>query len=473
VSLAPTWELVALGILNAFYLLAGATNDAEFLTVVNTVGPVALMAILGSSAVKSVLFDRLNLWAALFWFRVATVVYFGFGALVPIYANEATIAYINVFYQVDSEQICATNLLISAGSLVTLLSARLVLSCNVDPPATMARSTSMLWIGILFAIVGFSVKFLIVVPYMLGQISGQIASGLVLNIGSFATVSLYLLTRHAVNEQPSLLPWLLLLLGFDMLVSILTYSKGSVLTSGIMFMLGYLSGNLTRKRIAVAMAAMFMMMTLLVPITDFGREESGRQFGSVYGGSLSDRFEILSRYFSGASSDLNENAIQGTLVRFSYTNAIAFAMNQHDSGFPGHTLDNLWALPIPRFLWPGKPNITAIGQDFNELALGSRTSGSSPGLFGDAYWNYGWWGLLILIVPLGIIYAGLSRYALWVQAGHRWVLFPIVMLSIRMGFRVDGYLIADIFGTLFIVLGGHFCMLILETLLMRMKLGGT
>ena len=106
-------------------------------------------------------------------------------------------------------------------------------------------------------------------------------------------------------------------------------------------------------------------------------------------------------------------------------------------------------------IWPEKPNITEIGQDFNELAVGSRTSGSAPGLFADAYWDYGWWGVPLLFLPMGALFALMSRYAIWVQVTGRWMLFPVVLMMMRMGYRVDGFYITDILGPIFLLTAYH------------------
>ncbi|MGJ0507155.1 MAG: hypothetical protein ACR652_08455 [Methylocystis sp.] len=453
-----------------FYLVLGQATDVDILMFTNTVGPVALVGTLGLSATLSAMRDTNNLWVPLFWFRISTIVYFGIGSLVPLYGSLATREYINLFFPVTDQQILDTNLLVAASALITLLGANVALVLFKPPRRDSPQNIrSLFWVGISFAIIGFAVKLLLVIPYTIGQGGGEALPGVVLNLSSLVPVSIYLLTRYTLLAKRKMLPLVLFLLLMDMGVSILTYSKGAVIISAMMFMLGYLSQGVNRFRILISSASMFLLMALLVPISDYARNESGRRFGTVYGGTLSDRFDITQSYFGDENSigPMDGEQKQGVFTRISYTNAAAFAMHLYNSGIKSHTLENLWVLPIPRFLWEEKPAITDIGMDFNELAGGSRSSGSAPGLFADAYWNFGWWGLPILMLPLGFIYALMSRYALWVLINGRWILFVVVMLCIRMGFRVDGFLITDIFGPLFIVLAGHFCLVQIDKLMIK------
>jgi hypothetical protein len=117
-------------------------------------------------------------------------------------------------------------------------------------------------------------------------------------------------------------------------------------------------------------------------------------------------------------------------------------------------------LLIPRAIWPDKPVISDIGRDFNVLATGNPFSSSAPGIFADAYYNMGWVGVPLLMIPIGLWFYLMSRYALWVQATGRWLHFPVVLMAMRMGFRVDGIIVLDIIGNsvimCFMLVGAEF-----------------
>jgi hypothetical protein len=86
----PAWELAALAGLVGVYVGAETTVGDWSHEILNVAGPVWLTSVLGLAATRMVLMNPAALWTGLFWFRVATAVYFGVGALVPFYVNLAT-----------------------------------------------------------------------------------------------------------------------------------------------------------------------------------------------------------------------------------------------------------------------------------------------------------------------------------------------------------------------------------------------
>ena len=112
--------------------------------------------------------------------------------------------------------------------------------------------------------------------------------------------------------------------------------------------------------------------------------------------------------------------------------------------------------------WPDKPITTQSAVDFNIAATGIATSASSPGLFAEAYWNYGWTGVILLMMPLGLLLALLSRYAIDVFHRESWLYFPVVLLAMRIGFRTDGYYVPDILGALVILISLQLVLYLLD-----------
>ena len=80
------------------------------------------------------------------------------------------------------------------------------------------------------------------------------------------------------------------------------------------------------------------------------------------------------------------------------------------------------------------------------MATGSSKSSSAPGYFADAYWAAGWNGVLLFSTLIGFLFAFYSRFALHVLENGRWLLIPLALLSLKMGLRVDGALVADVVG---------------------------
>jgi len=128
-------------------------------------------------------------------------------------------------------------------------------------------------------------------------------------------------------------------------------------------------------------------------------------------------------------------------------NGSALALALYDSGNPGGTMATLPAAFIPRFLWPDKPDMTAIGREFNYIANGNDQSGTSPGWFAEAYWDYGWPGVVLMMIPVGIILQLWSSFSLSVLRTGNWYYFPLCMLGMRTGTNADGFVVPTLFAT--------------------------
>ena len=98
---------------------------------------------------------------------------------------------------------------------------------------------------------------------------------------------------------------------------------------------------------------------------------------------------------------------------------------------------------IPRLIWPGKPVITSMATKFNELLTGNPESASSPGIYGDLYWEGGWPAVIIGSFILAIMLSFVGSFSMRALETRQWHLLPIIMLGLRIGYRVDGWFAAD------------------------------
>ena len=157
--------------------------------------------------------------------------------------------------------------------------------------------------------------------------------------------------------------------------------------------------------------------------------------------------QVVENHFSGRfDTDTDLLAPQASLSRLSYVNAATLVIALHDQGSPGNTLEHLFVVLIPRFLWPDKPLLTLGSMDLYTLATGQEGTSISPGLFAEAYWNFGWLGLPLLMVPMGIMLQALSRLMTGYVAQNRWIFLPAIFLAIQIGTRVDGTYVIDMIG---------------------------
>ncbi|SRR6266436_1169948 len=462
--IAPAGELICLGVLLAAYLLTDAMSGVEKIEIIDLVGPVWLTGVLCVSALRMSLLDSGAVWTALFWFRVSAAVYFGAGALVPLVANAETRLYLEATYLFFNDEIAKLNVIVVVGCLTVLVSGNVCLlfargapkiEHQPNPPKNEPVGRHLLTAGLFFLILGSTVKYTFTVPQMLG-LTSFVLPGAVGAIGNFTYAAVFFLTAWSYENAKGAFPLIVLFVAMELLIGVLTLTKTEVLLVLMMFLLAFLRRQITLGRLVIIAAIMILCYVTIQPIIDYGRIEQLRRYAGYEGGDLAERLDILRLAidnYSAAAKDAG--GAQASLVRITYVNTAVFAVRQYDSGHPGHSLALLLSVFVPRFLWPDKPIITQVGTDFNFLATGISTSASSPGLFAEAYWNFGWPGVVLLMIPLGMILAFLSRYALTVFRREQWLYFPVVILAIRIGFRTDGFYVGDVVGGLVILVGLH------------------
>lgn len=462
----PAWELVSLTCLVAFYIVVAEFGGETTLWLRLIAGPVVLAGILLAGAVRMILADAAAMWTALFWFRVSAAIYYGIGNLSPYVLPDEFRIYMETFFQFTDADVAQVNVLFAVSVLAVLLAAKGFITfisaiAGAARPSTSTRA--MLAVGLLFLAIGAPIKYFLVLPTML-NIMDFVVPGAVGTFGNFTVPALFFITAYAFEHDRRYVPMAVLLVVLEGSIGLLAMTKQGVMTPLIVFLLALLRTRVTLPRLLAAGAIVVFMFVAIIPIVIDGRIELGNRYGTDFKAGFGERVEVLSRAVTGdlrtISSETSASGI--ALVRISYVNQASFAMHLYDSGQAGSTLENAYAAFIPRFLWPDKPIMTTIGSDFNMMARGSEASSSSPTLAGEAYWNFGWMGVLIVMGPAGILFAALSRYALDMLHSGRWIFFPAVILGMQIGHRVDGHVVADLFGAPVILIGTHMVLAVVE-----------
>ncbi len=470
------WELLGFVLLVAFYLLSDELFGDEASGTTNIVGPVWLTAVLALGIVRMARMNSDAVWTALFWFRLSTAAYFGIGNLVPLIAGGSTRLNMETFFQFSDTDIARFNLLVAFCVLTVLSTAHLLAGWRGRPRSrrdqivaeARPRETAALTIGLVFYGIGATIKYLFVLPHTFGLVSGVLVGALG-QLSELVLVGLYLLSAWSFERRRGLLPLVGALVLLEMAVGLLTFAKTSVLFAPIMFFLGLLRGGFTLPRIAITVAVVGLVYALITPIVSYGRDEMGRTLGSLTAPlGFDGRVAIVTSYFAGGGASggaADEAGVNWQASRLSYVNAAAFVMRRYDAGHPGDTLKQLPLVFIPRILWPDKPIITAAGAELTLVALGYDTSQTGATMFAEAYWNFGWWGAPILMIPLGLIFGLVSTFSLNVFRRGNWIFFPLVLLGMRMGFRIDGMFVSDIAGTVVFMLWFYVILAVLNQLL--------
>ena len=196
-----------------------------------------------------------------------------------------------------------------------------------------------------------------------------------------------------------------------------------------------------------------MLFVTACPLVAWCRTEATRRVGNIQQVALGERFDILLLWFSESAETSGLSAdgdSQEWWLRLNYANAQAIAMEEYDLGRPGRSFGFAVYSLVPRMLWPNKPDMTEVGIDLNEMVAGHRHSSMSIGVMGEAYWNGGWWMVVAVACFLGVVFAWLKQTATQQMGRNQWLYLPCIFIGIRMGYRIDGWFVADYFGTIVI-----------------------
>lgn len=452
------WELTAIAALLPFYSSLNAVLGEDEFEVVNTIGPLWLAAVLFAGAVRMVNIEKAAMWTGLFWFRVATAVYFGIGSIIHNFLNDYTMMQVWLFFFAEKGHIAKFNVIVALSVLCVLGAA-----AAIGWLAPRTRSTAaddqdgrfLRTVALLFVCCGYPVKYLVVFPHTMGAFGDIVLPGALTNFVWLTPAGLYLLSYWCLRFSPRWLPAPVMLLALDMASGFLLFSKSEVLLPLLMFILAVLNHKASLARLVTAVAALLLVFQFIEPVAGYGRNQLSLRYGMIRTSTFEERAEIVSAYFSGVSMAGAAEEFQGSLARIAYVHSAAPAIALYDRGVPGNSLEHILVIFIPRILWPDKP-VFDMGAEYTRLINGSVTSSTWMGYFAEAYWNFGWFGIPLLMIPLGAIYVAIGRYTLSLIEAGRWLHFPAAFLGMWMGIRVDGVIVSDIFATVVVLAVFHF-----------------
>ncbi len=187
-------------------------------------------------------------------------------------------------------------------------------------------------------------------------------------------------------------------------------SKGSTLMPFGAFALGLMLERKSRKLLAAIIAFIVIVYpTFVAPIC------MGSRIHPAYSetNTLVERVAVVGGVIELATSAFGQATSVGTdelLQRFGFLQVQAFLIFRHDNGQPGDTLEQAWAAAIPRIFWPGKPDVTYVGSYVDTIYNNQqRTSALGPSFVAEAYWNWGWLGVVLVSILVGLEVGWLTR----------------------------------------------------------------
>ncbi|SEF14563.1 hypothetical protein SAMN05444161_8980 [Rhizobiales bacterium GAS191] len=465
-------ELGGLLALIAFYVVFDVVSEEGYY-IVNVLGPSILFVIVGSAAWFLIKRDPPMIWAPLFSFRVATAAFFGIGSIVPLFLNETSRAYLESFYLFSDREIAKLNLIVACSVFVVLAACRLVYVFLPPTGRVVAQSSikdhgysnrRTRNYGAFYLITGGLIKYIVIVPVAIGWVT-IVLPGAVTSLAALSLCGIYLLTAWSLSMAPKMFVWVSLFVALEMCSGLIMFNKTEALLPLITYSMGLLVSKISVIRIISVCCVIGLALNVMQPLVSFSRNELIRRQGDFFGGSLMERSEILRSYFDKTVSSGVDDEGQGGWMRITYVNAGTFAIALYDRGFAGDSFRNMFAVFFPRIFWPDKP-INQTASEFAAMSYGQYGSNLvTPTLFAEAYWNFGWPGIPMIAIPLGIILALLSANTVRLLNRRAWLYMPVLFTSMQFGLSIDGVFVPTVVGGTVIIVGMQLSTAVVEGLM--------
>jgi hypothetical protein len=436
------------GALSILYVVFDAVGASSIYVTLNMLGPSAVVVVCILAAYLLVRKGVFAPWSPVTWFFVACAAYYGLGPLAYHFATPESVAYMDTFHAVDEYALLRTNLLNVAGigSVSLGILVGMALRRGQQPVRRTAHDTVMLRRAtFVFLAVGGTVKYFFSLPYALGLLSWTLP-GSIQHLSALlggAIVLLFVL----VHRGETRFRWILYpLIASELTTGLMTFSKQEVLWTLLTIFLGQYLCQLSFRKFVVSVAGLILLYALILsPFVSFARMAVG-----VLG--TDDPKELASslREFRDVGREQVAEVlpnVQGWWTRLAYSNAQAYVMEEYDIGIKGKTFGLAPYSFVPRVLYPDKPIMTS-GKDFTALVTGEDSYHTGSGIFGEAYWNGGWWAVFAAGVYVGLVFAVFAAFSMRTMAAGQYIYTPVVMAGIVMGFRPDDWFVPTYVGSL-------------------------
>lgn len=172
------------------------------------------------------------------------------------------------------------------------------------------------------------------------------------------------------------------------------------------------------------------------------------------------------------SSDITSR-IEYYLIRFDVVTTQRFLMSQYDKELKGETLKDFWHILVPRIFWKEKPNLINHGVHLHNtfylssVHKGFQSSSLAPTFYGEAYWNFGWKGLIIVSALFGFLISFFNKLSSNYNNKNITISYLLISVSvIHWSAMIESWLLQTVIGefiiliSLFIIL--RFLLFILE-----------
>lgn len=182
---------------------------------------------------------------------------------------------------------------------------------------------------------------------------------------------------------------------------------------------------------------------------DNGRQEDASVRSKKFNRDYSEKF--TKDLIRGMTT--SEARLRALGRRFDVASIQGYLVNEYNNGRPGNSLVDFWAVLIPRVLWSEKPIVTRFGGELNAQyyyvpgQTSSQTSSSAaPSYSGEAYWNYGLPGVVLVSILLGLGIGWFTRCWQSAMAGKEPAFLLIAFPAAIWASTVESWVVATYLG---------------------------
>ena len=380
------------------------------------------------------------IWSPLPWFLLASATYFGFGPLIYFFGNDDAKSYCERVWPVTRNHLFLVSWLniLSTALVVAVWWWRVRKAFQLPFRSARLDSGSAAKMVLLFYGIGLPAK-LVSLAFEYGLL-GFTAPGVLNWVAQLSSGGLLLLTLTTLRNGAGW--WWLwgVMMLFEITAAILTFSKTSIIFALLPCLFGYFLYRPVRMRSffwsLILLGTVYLISS---PFIGYIREQR------VQSNAIGDRYDLAKSYLKAKDESVLQRNPQSWWIRLNYANNQTFAMKEYDEGNPGPSLKLVLIAPIPRVLWPGKPQLDA-GKAFYQSLTGHEGASFGIGLFAEAYWNGGWLFVIVCSLAVGWLFGSITSSILkGLSSGNLWML-PIALIWIRGGTRADGWFYTDVAG---------------------------
>lgn len=380
------------------------------------------------------------------WFLAVCAVYYGVGPLIYIYGNAMSLARLHSFYAVDQQALWRTNLLnvVSIALILFFFSVGMRVTW-LRPFKAYGHDRVLSKTAYIFACIGILFTVL-TVGLRLYKGDAFLMPGIFFTLARCTHTSLFLSTLLYFRGRRDIR---ILFLGMTVLVGFFAFTslmKQNIIEFAMMLFFGIFLAAPSARKLVIAACAVVAVFPALHTITTYARIMIWTQ-----GANRASTADLVRAFSDVEGIDAITQANvgnQGSWQRISSAPVQAFAMDSFDRGQPGSTFGTaLWAF-VPRLIYPDKPIITQ-GDVFTTLVKGRAVGGGTgAGYFGEAYWNKGWPGVLLMSVFVGMLLAVFTQFNSNMVLTGNYQYFAVAFMTLASGYRADDWLVAVTFNSI-------------------------